>query len=392
VNLLFIICGSIAIKKCPGILKNLSDSKIYINCIITKNAQIMTKINKVEKIINGKIYLDSSEKNNKMLHIRLTRKADLIVVCPATANIIAKYANGYANDLASTALIASDKQVVFIPAMNVEMWNNSINQQNVLKLKKIGVEFVGPEYGYLSCKEIGLGRLSDTNKICEIILMYLNKSQTFKNKKCLVTAGPTVEAIDPIRYFSNHSSGKQGYEIARQLMLCGARVILISGPTNIQAPSKIKLINVKTAKEMHLAVKKCAEAKVDVGVFTAAVSDVSPKYQKYSKIKKEELNTISFKKNPDILKYVSSIKKNRPKIVIGFAAETDDCLANAELKLLSKKCDAIVVNKITFRNKIFGADENKVSIISKNKTIHLKKMTKLNVAKEIVQFIDNFIN
>ena len=383
-KILFIISASIAIKKCYGILAQLTNQKIFIDCIVTNNAKKMISSKDLKKNISGKIYSDSSEKNNTMFHIKLTRKTDLIVVCPATANIIAKYANGFANDLASTSLIASNKQIIFIPAMNAEMWNNSINQKNVSKLMKMGVEFIGPEYGYLSCNEIGLGRLSNDKKIQGILIQYLNRSKIFKNKKCLITAGPTLEPIDPIRYISNHSSGKQGYEVAKQMILSGAKVTLVSGPTNIQAPYQAKLIKVKTAKEMFTAVKKHSE--VDIAIFTAAVSDASPRKLFNYKIKKENLKNIILKKNRDILQNISSLKKNRPNIVIGFAAETTNHINNAKKKLQSKKCDAIIVNKID-NNKVFGSDHNKVSFIKNNYVKNLKKMSKANVAKELIQFI-----
>ena len=209
-KILFVITASIAINKCNEILINLTSKGISIDCIVTDNAAKMINIQKLEKVIKGKVYTNKSENKNKMLHIKLTRKNDLVVLCPATANIIAKFANGYADDLASTSLIASDKQILIIPAMNSEMWNNPINKKNILVLKKAGVEFIGPEYGHLSCGEIGLGRLSDPKKINEILLDHLNNTQIFKNKKCLITAGPTIEPLDDIRFLSNYSSGKQG--------------------------------------------------------------------------------------------------------------------------------------------------------------------------------------
>ena len=255
-KILFIISASIAIKKCYEILKHLSANKIIVNCIITENAIKMTNLKKIQKNIKGKIYTNKSEKNNRMLHIELTRKSDLIVLCPATANSIAKFANGYADDLASTTLIASDKQILVVPAMNSEMWNNSINKKNVSTLIKSGIEFIGPEFGSLSCGEVGLGRLSSRIKIIKNILELLDKTKIFKDKRCLITAGPTIEPIDSIRYLSNYSSGKQGYEIAKQMLRSGAKVTLISGPTNIQAPFKSKLIKIQTAQEMYDAVKK----------------------------------------------------------------------------------------------------------------------------------------
>ena len=384
-KILFIITGSIAIKKCSEIFKKLTLNQIKIDCIITDNAKKMINLKELQKIITGKIYSNSSEKNSKMLHIELTRKNNLIVVCPATANIIAKLANGFADDLASTSLIASNKQIIFIPAMNAEMWNNSINQRNVSRLRKIGVEFIGPENGLLSCGEKGLGRLSEPNKIIKMLMRNLQKSQIFKNKKCLVTAGPTIEPIDTIRYLSNYSSGKQGYEIAKQLILSGAKVTLISGPTDLQPPFKSKLIKVNTAKEMLKAVRN--NSKVDLAIFTAAVSDASPTKTFIKKIKKENLKKITLKKNKDILYEISTLKKNRPKLVIDFAAETNNHIINAKKKLLEKKCDAIIVNKINKKNQVFNSEMNKVSFISEKFTLHFKKTSKINVAKKMMGLI-----
>ena len=388
-KILFIITASIAIQKCNKILKELLLNNIEVDCILTQNALKMIEQKELKKNIIGKIYTNKSEKNNKMLHITLTRKSDLIVLCPATANIIAKFANGVADDLASTTLIASNKRIVIIPAMNAEMWNNPINKKNVLVLVNAGIEFIGPEYGHLSCGEVGLGRLSEVKKINQILLEYLSSSQIFKNKRCLITAGPTIEPIDNIRYISNYSSGKQGYEIAKQMILSGATVTLISGPTNLQAPFKSRLIQVKTAKEMYKAVKK--NIKTDIAIFTAAVADASPRNISKVKIKKENFKIIKLKKNKDILSDVSLLNKNRPKIVIGFAAETTNHINNAKIKLIKKNCDAIVVNKIDNKNKIFGLEVNKISIITKNKVLNFKKTTKINVAKEITKFIHKIL-
>lgn len=385
-NVLFIISASIAIKRCSKILDKLTKKKVFIDCIITENAKKMANLKDIKEKIKGKVYSNTSSKN-KMLHIELTRKADIIIVCPATANIIAKYSNGFADDLASTALITSNKQIIFVPAMNVEMWNNNINKNNVSKLKKLGVDFIGPEHGRLSCGEIGPGRLSNVNKICDNLLSYIKNTKIFNNKTCLITAGPTIESIDPVRYISNHSSGKQGYEIAKQMTLAGAKVILISGPTNVLAPHKTKLIKISSADEMTKLVRK--NCKVDIAIFVAAVSDTSPKKKYNSKIKKEKLKKITLKQNKDILKEISTLKKNRPKIVVGFAAETSNHIVNAKKKLLAKKCDAIVVNKINKKNKVFGSDFNKVSFITKNYIKNLKKMSKINVAKEMIKLINN---
>ena len=385
-KILFIISASVAIKKCKEIFEILSSNNISIDCIVTKNAKKMINLKELKKTISGKIYSDLDEKNNKMLHIDLTRKNNLVIVCPATSNIIAKYSNGIADDLASTALIASNKDVFFIPAMNSEMWNNKINQKNVSALKKLGIQFIGPEYGKLSCGEVGLGRLMNTKSITNSIIQRVSRTQIFKNKKCLITAGPTIEPIDPIRNITNNSSGKQGYEIAKQMILSGASVTLISGPTNIQAPLESKLIKVKTAKEMFEAVKK--NTKVDIAIFAAAVSDLTPLNSSKNKIKKDDLQIIKLKKNKDIIKEISHRKKNRPKIIIGFAAETKNHISNARKKLFEKKCDAIIVNKINKYNDVFNSDYNKVTFITKNKKIDFKKMSKIKTAKHIVELIE----
>ena len=384
-KILFIISGSVAIKKCEEIFEILSSKNISIDCIVTKNAKKMMNLKKLKKIISGKIYSDVDEKNNKMLHINLTRKNNLVIVCPATSNIIAKYSNGIADDLASTTLVASNKNIFFIPAMNSEMWNNKMNQKNVSNLKNLGIQFIGPEYGKLSCGEVGLGRLMDTKTITSLIIQNVNKTQIFKNKKCLITAGPTIEPIDPIRNITNNSTGKQGYEIARQMILAGASVTLISGPTNIQAPLESRLIKVKTAKEMYNAVKK--NIKVDIAIFAAAVSDLTPLNKSKNKIKKDDLQIIKLKRNKDILKEISHLKKNRPRVIIGFAAETRDHISNARKKLFEKKCDAIIVNKINKYNDVFNSDFNKVTFITKKKKIDFKKMSKIKIAKHIVELV-----
>ena len=389
-KILFIITASIAIKKCNEIFKDLNSKKILIDCIVTENAKKITNVDELKKNISGEIYDNKFKKKHAMLHIELTRSSDLIVVCPATANIIGKFANGHADDLASTSLLASNKQIIIIPAMNVEMWENQSNKKNVDVLKNMGVEFIGPEYGKLSCGEIGLGRLSEPKKINKILLQNLKLTKFLKNKKCLVTAGPTIEPIDSVRYLSNYSSGKQGYAIAKQMILSGADVTLISGPTNLQAPYKSKLIKINTANEMLNVVK--ANSKVDIAIFAAAVCDVSPVKTKKTKIKKNNLKSLNFKLNKDIISEISSLKNKRPKIIIGFAAETNDHIANAKKKLIQKNCDVIVVNKIDKNNLVFGSENNKVSIITRKKTLNFEKSSKTIVAKRIVRIISEFIS
>ncbi len=384
-NILFIVTGSIAVSKIYEILNKLKRNKIIVNCLLTNNAKKLLDSKKLKKNISGKIYTDKNEKNEKMLHINLSRKNSLIVVCPSTANSIAKLANGYGDNLASTTLLASNKPIVFIPAMNSMMWNNPVNKKNVRYLKSIGINFIGPKIGKLKCGEYGAGRIEDTKNIVNNLISRIKINNKFINKKCLITSGPTLENIDPIRYISNYSSGKQGYEIANQLALRGAKVILISGPTDIEPISKIKVVKVKTADEMFKQTHKYNK-EIDIAIFCAAVADFKIKKINSKKIKKNNLLSLKLVKNIDILKTIASKKKNRPKYIVGFSAETEG-IRLAKKKLNEKNCDMIIYNKINKNNKVFGLDENKISILTKNKTINFSKYSKFKCANLIVDSI-----
>ena len=388
-SILFIITGSIAISRCYEILEKLKKHKVDVDCVLTTNAKKLVSISKLRNNITGKVYTDLSENKQKMLHINLSRKNDIIVVCPATANTIAKFANGYGDNLASNILLASNKPIYLIPAMNTEMWENKINKKNIHFLKSVGVEFIGPKIGKLKCGEYGIGRIEDTRQIVNYLMSKLSFNKSFVGKRCLITAGPTIENIDPIRYISNHSSGKQGYEIANELAKSGAKVILISGPSNLHSPSNVKLIKIKTADEMLDRVKK-ANKNIDIAIFSAAVADFKTKKLSEKKIKKENLKSILLKKNVDILKTISLLKKNRPKYVVGFSAETAG-LINAKKKLNEKNCDMVVYNKISNDNKVFGLNENKISVITKDKIKNFPKTSKVNCAKHIIDSIYNQI-
>ena len=389
-KILFIITGSIAISKSYDILKILKDHKIETSCILTDNAKKLIKITKLKKNLFGKIYTDLDETKQKMLHINLSRKSDMIVVCPATANTIAKFANGYGDNLASTTLLASDKSIIFIPAMNTMMWNNPINIKNIKYLKSIGVNFIGPKVGKLKCGEFGIGRIEETDHIIKNLISRLKINQNFINKKCLITAGPTIESIDPIRYFSNFSSGIQGYEVANQLAKSGAKVILISGPTNLPPPMNVKLISIKTADEMYNQINKYNK-NIDLAIFSAAVADFKVDKVSSRKIKKNNITSINLIKNIDILKSIATQKNNRPKFVVGFSAETEGKV-NAKNKLKEKNCNMIIYNKINKNNKVFGLNENKISIITKKKIINYSKTSKINCANYIIDSIYNEIN
>ena len=388
-KILFIITGSVAVSRCYEILEKLNHLKVEVDCVITNNAKKLVSISKLQNNIKGKIYADVSENKQKMLHINLSRKNDIIVVCPATANTIAKFANGYGDNLASTILLASNKPIFIIPAMNSEMWENKINKKNIRFLKSVGTEFIGPKIGQLKCGEYGIGRIEDTGHIVNYLMSKLSLNKRFFGKKCLITAGPTLENIDPIRYISNYSSGKQGYEIANELAKSGAKVILISGPTNLQPPSNVKFFKIKTANEMLDRVKK-ANKNIDIAIFSAAVADFKIKKISEKKIKKENFKSILLKKNVDILKTISLLKTDRPKYVVGFSAETDGII-NAKKKLNEKNCDMIIYNKISNDNKVFGLNENKISVITKDKVKNYSKTSKVNCAKHIIDSIYNQI-
>ena len=389
-SILFIITGSVAISRCYEILEKLKKHKVDVDCVLTNNAKKLVSISKLRKNITGKVYTDLIENKQKMLHINLPRKNDIIAVCPATANTIAKFANGYGDNLASTILLASNKPIYLIPAMNTEMWQNKINKKNIRYLKSVGVEFIGPKIGKLKCGEYGIGRIEDTRKIINYLMSKLSLNKRFFGKRCLITTGPTIENIDPIRYISNHSSGKQGYEIANELSKSGAKVILISGPTNLQPPSDVKLVKIKTADEMLDRVKK-ANNNIDIAIFSAAVADFKITKISEKKIKKENFKSILLKKNVDILKTISLLKENRPKYVVGFSAETEG-LINAKKKLNEKNCDMIIYNQISDENKVFGLNENKISVITKDKVKNFAKTSKVNCAKHIVSSIYNQIS
>ena len=388
-KVLFIITGSIAATKCLEIFKTLNSYDIKMSCILTKDGEKYIKINQVKKYLKNNIFFDRSEKSNKMLHINLSRKNDLIVVCPATANSIAKFSYGLGDNLASNTLLASNKKIVFVPAMNSQMWNNKANKKNVECLKNRGIDFIGPDIGKLKCGEFGVGRITNTKNIIRYILQTLNNIKYLNKKKCLVTAGPTIEMIDPIRYISNQSSGKQGYEVASQLALNGAKVILISGPTSLDPPPDVKLIKIKTSQEMYNEINKISN--IDIGIFTAAVSDFKTIKIKNQKIKKNNCIKLNLEKNIDILEKIGNNKNKRPKFLVGFAAETGGKLL-AEKKLIKKNCDMIIYNKIDKSNKVFGEDSNKISIITKREIKNYKKMTKVNCAKQIIKSIYNSLN
>jgi len=377
-KILFIICGGISAYKSLEIIRLFKKNGAEIKTILTASAKEFVTPLSVASLSQGKVYSDlfSVENETEMDHIALSRWADIILVAPATANSISKFAQGTTDDLASTVVLASNKNIYLAPAMNVRMWEHKSTKQNLEKLKDFGYKIIGPEIGDMACGEYGQGKMSDPEIISTEINNYFSNLSKNKQFKALVTAGPTNEYIDPVRFITNKSSGKQGYELAKSLSKKGFDTTLISGPTNLSVDKNIKLIKVETADEMLIATQK--NLPTNVAVFSAAVADfkVNKKYK--NKIKKQDTLNLNLEKNVDILNYVSNHNSMRPDLVIGFAAETNDVENNAEEKLNNKNCDWIVSNDVSNKKIGFNSDFNEVTIHYKN-----KKKEKLLYKKKI---------
>ena len=384
-----IIGGGIAAYKSLELIRFLQSENFEIIPLLTKSASKFITSLSISAISKNKVYSDLFDLNDEteMGHIQLSRVSELLVVAPATANLISKFANGIADDLATTLVLATDKKVLLAPSMNVRMWNHPATKENIIKLKQFGFELIGPNSGEMACGEFGLGRMAEPIEIKNQILSSL-KNKNLSNKKILITSGATIERIDPVRYISNDSSGIQGTSIANALIRKGAEVIFVTGKSTYEKPLGAKIINVESAREMYDAVFK--NGPYNVAICAAAVSDWYVDNKNSKKIKKSFLKSpqISLKENPDILSDISK-SKNRPELVIGFAAETDDLIKNAKSKLNQKGCDIIVANKIDNKSSVFGNLENKVSIISNDKTVHWPKMSKAEIGEKLSDLIEN---
>ena len=384
-----IIGGGIAAYKSLELIRFLQSENFEIIPVLTKSASNFITSLSISAISKNKVYSDLFDLNDEteMGHIQLSRVSELLVVAPATANLISKFANGIADDLATTLVLATDKKVLLAPSMNVRMWNHPATKENIIKLKQFGFELIGPNSGEMACGEFGLGRMAEPIEIKNQILSSL-KNKNLSNKKILITSGATIERIDPVRYISNDSSGIQGTSIANALIRKGAEVIFVTGKSTYEKPLGAKIINVESAREMYDAVFK--NGPYNVAICAAAVSDWYVDNKNSKKIKKSFLKSpqISLKENPDILSDISK-SKNRPELVIGFAAETDDMIKNAKSKLNQKGCDIIVANKIDNKSSVFGNLENKVSIISNDKTVHWPKMSKAEIGEKLSDLIEN---
>ena len=384
------VTGGIAVYKALDVISALRKKDIEVHVIMTESATKFVNPLTFQSISQNMVVTDmfAEPKAWEIQHISLAQKADLMLIAPATANIIGKVANGISDDMLSTTIMAASKaKVIFAPAMNTHMYQNRIVQGNIEKLKSYGYDFIEPASGRLACGDVGAGKLADVNTIVERVLTELNdKEQDLNGKKVLISAGPTIAPIDPVRYITNRSTGKMGYAIAEEARDRGAEVVLVSGPTNLNPPKNVRVINIKTNEEMKNEIYDNFEW-ADIVIKSAAVADYKPKEYSEEKIKKGEgdLNLCLTRDN-DILKSLGDMKTHQ--ILVGFAAESNDVLKNADKKLKNKNLDFIVANDITASDTGFGSEDNKVVILSKNnEKLELDKMSKKEVASNIFDMI-----
>ena len=387
-KVLLIITGGIAAYKSLELVRKLREKGAEVIPVMTKAAENFVTPMSISALAQEKVYnkLFDLTDEAEMGHIELSRSSDLIIVVPASADFIAKTATGQANDLASTLILATDTKVLMAPAMNVRMWENPLTQKNIKILHNNGVKFVGPDEGEMACGEFGFGRMAEADEILKEIEANF-RDKKLKGRHFLVTSGPTIEPIDPVRFIGNRSSGLQGGAIANELVESGAEVTFITGPVNLDPPYGSNIIRVETADEMYDAVHSSLPA--DAAVFAAAVADWKIKKTEQQKLKKQTGNLPDFDltENKDILASVSKLKKNRPKIVMGFAAETENILENAKSKLMKKGCDFIVANDVSLGTQTLGGNENAAIIVSEKDVETLTKMSKRALAKILVEKI-----
>ena len=383
-RILLIISGGIAAYKSLDLIRQLRKAGAWVTPVMTGSAREFVTPLSLSALAEEKVYQDLFDLTDEaeMGHIELSRSADLIVVAPATANLMAKMAQGLADDLASTLLLATDTQVLVAPAMNVRMWDHPATQRNIATLRADGVSFVGPNEGEMACGEFGPGRMSEPHEIVSAIQAEFEEGP-LTGRRILVTSGPTHEPIDPVRYIANRSSGAQGTAIARALTALGAEVVFVTGPADAARPDRARIVEVETAQEMLEAVE--GVMPVDAAIFAAAVADWRVDGASDSKIKKQAgaLPTLGFKENPDILATVSQLKEGRPDLVVGFAAETEDVIAHATAKRERKGCDWIVANDVSPETGIMGGSENAVTLISDEGAESWPRMGKDAVAEEL---------
>ena len=379
------VTGGIAVYKALDVISALRKKDIEVHVIMTESASKFVNPLTFQSISQNMVVTDmfAEPKAWEIQHISLAQKADLMLIAPATANVIGKISNGIADDMLSTTVMATKAKVLIAPAMNTNMYQNPIVQNNISKLKDFGYKFIEPASGRLACGDIGIGKLADVNTIVERVIEELeDKEQDLLGKKVLVSAGPTIAPIDPVRYITNRSTGKMGYAIAKEARDRGAEVILVSGPTNLEPPKNVKIINIKTNEEMRKEILQNFKW-ADIVIKSAAVADYKPKEYSKEKIKKGEGSlVIELVRDNDILKELGDKKQNQ--ILVGFAAESQNVVENARKKIEKKNLDYIVANDITSKDTGFASSDNKVTIISKNgEEFPLEKMSKRKVARNL---------
>jgi len=392
-RVLLIISGGIAAYKSLELIRRLRERGAAVRCIMTAAAQHFVTPLSVASLSEDKVYTDlwSLTEESEMGHIRLSREADVVVVAPASADLIARMAAGLADDLATTALLASDKPVLIAPTMNFMMWAHPATQANLATIEARGVKRIGPGAGELACGEVGSGRMAEPLEIVAAIERLLTGDTQLAEKRVLVTSGPTREPIDPVRYISNHSSGKQGHAIAAALAALGADTVLVSGPTQEPSPAGVRVVPVETAAEMLAACE--AALPVDVAVMAAAVADWRVEAAGRHKIKKDGVGppVLRLAENPDILATIAQRGNDRPRLVIGFAAETEEVVENARRKRLRKRCDWILANDVSPGTGTFGGDRNTIHLVDGDGTEDWPVMTKREVAARLAERIARYL-
>ncbi|OEH91210.1 bifunctional phosphopantothenoylcysteine decarboxylase/phosphopantothenate--cysteine ligase CoaBC [Bacillus solimangrovi] len=394
-HILLCVTGGIAVYKAVALVSKLTQAGFQVKVLMSESAQQFVTPLTFQSMSRQHVYTDTFDEKDPqgIAHIDLADWADLVVVAPATANVIGKYANGIADNMITTTLLATTAPVWIAPAMNVHMYDHQAVKDNINRLYERGIQFIEPSEGYLACGYVGKGRLEEPEKITAIISSYFNEKekQPLKGRNVLITAGPTREKIDPIRFFTNHSSGKMGYALAQAASKLGANVILVSGPTNLTPPSNVKTINVNTAQEMYDAVMEHANAS-EVIIGAAAVADYRPRQVYDEKMKKKDGSMIiEFERTQDILKTLGQQKMNQ--ILVGFAAETERLEEYALKKLQSKNADLIVANNVSEKDAGFATDTNRISIFNRNginKVLPLltKEQASIEILKEVEQLLE----
>ena len=391
-KILLVIGGGISAYKSLDLIRLLQKKNCSVKVILTKSGKKFVTSLSLSSLSKNRVFEEVFGEKNKgnIDHISLSRWADLIIVLPATANFMSRLSKGSADDLATTIILASNKEVFLIPAMNVRMWEHKATQKNFNTLIDYGYKFIGPEDGEMACGEYGKGKMSSPRQILSFLIRFFKKRDLLKSKKikAIVTTGPTKEYIDPVRYISNESSGKQGYEIALELTRLGINTTLISGPTKLKYDNEIKVQKVVTGKQMLEAVKK--KLPTHIAVCAAAVSDFKPISSLKNKIKKKHINEIKIDRNPDILSFLGKNNRFKPKLLIGFSAETENLIKNSKMKMQEKFCDMIIANDVSKKDMGFNSEYNEVLIIDKSGRIEkIKKNSKKFIASIVVKKIVN---